>query len=237
MVDPSSKVEQSHLLDNPIWSALTGRQKMLAEGGELARRYPTQMVPFAGLANTSAESFADLRSLMAPADRAVLFTTDKVTPPSAFEIFLAKTGEQMIGAPANIPPGTARIVTLGAEDVPAMMELAELTKPGPFLVRTHEMGRFLGIWMDGQLAAMAGERMRPGDYTEITAVCTHPSHRGRGYAQILLGAVSRQIQERGELPFLHVFSDNEAAIALYRRLGMRIRRRMHVTVLGLQAAP
>jgi len=113
-----------------------------------------------------------------------------------------------------------------------MMELTALTKPGPFTARTHELGVFLGIKIDGRLVAMTGERMKPGQYTEITAVCVHPDYRGRGYAQILLGAVARQITARGEIPFLHVFSDNAGAIALYRRQGMEIRRRLHVTVLG-----
>ena len=90
---------------------------------------------------------------------------------------------------------------------------------------------FLGIRIDGELVAMAGERMKPANYTEITAVCVHPDHRGRGYAQLLLAAISRQILARGEIPFLHVFSDNISAVALYRRQGMEIRRRLHVTVL------
>jgi len=110
--------------------------------------------------------------------------------------------------------------------------LTKLTEPGPFALRTHELGTFLGIRIDGQLVAMAGERMKPANYTEITAVCVRPAYRGRGYAQILLGAVARQILGRGEIPFLHVFSDNDSAIALYRRQGMEIRRRLCVTVLG-----
>ncbi len=81
------------------------------------------------------------------------------------------------------------------------------------------------------MVAMAGERMKPGNYTEMTAVCVHPGHRGRGYGQLLLGAISRQIVARGEIPFLHVFSSNTSAIALYRRQGMEIRRSLHVTVL------
>jgi predicted GNAT family acetyltransferase len=163
----------------------------------------------------------------------VLFTPDPVNPPPEFKILFASTGEQMIGTPAETPGGTADdIVTLGAGDVPAMLELTKLTNPGPFAARTHELGTFLGIKVDGRLVAMAGERMKPADYTEITAVCVHPDHRGRGYAQILLGAVARQILARGEIPFLHVFSNNGGAIALYRRQGMEIRRRLHVTVLG-----
>jgi len=140
----------------------------------------------------------------------------------------------MIGTPAEVPAGEADIVTLGAGDVPAMMELTKLTRPSPFTPRAHELGTFLGIRVDGRLAAMAGERMKPAGYTEMTAICVHPDFRGRGYAQILLGAIARQISARGEIPFLHVFSDNSAAIALYRRQGMEIRRRLHVTVLGSQ---
>ena len=224
-------VSSPHPLDYPVWTALTTRQEALAEGGALARRYPVAVAPFAAMADDSTQSFAALAELMSPSDIAVLFTPDAVTPPAAFDVRLAKTGEQMIGMPAETPAPGADIIALGAGDVPAMMELTELTKPGPFNVRTHELGTFLGIRSGEQLVAMAGERMKPAHYTEITAVCVHPSHRGRGYGQILLSAIARRISARGEIPFLHVFSDNDSAIALYRRQGMEIRRRLHVTVL------
>src|SRR5579859_1723472 len=93
--------------------------------------------------------------------------------------------------------------TLGADDVPAMMDLTRLAKPGPFAARTHELGAFLGIEVDERL--IAGERMRSADYTEKTAICVRPDYRGRGYAQMLLGAIDRQISAHGEIPFLHVF--------------------------------
>jgi predicted GNAT family acetyltransferase len=221
----------SHPLDYPIWTALTTTQQALAEGDARAWRYPTEITPFAATADRSPESFAALRALMSPQDIAVLFTPDAVNPPAGFKIALADTGEQMIGTPVETPANGVDIVTLGADDVPAMMELTALTKPGPFSARTHELGTFLGIRVDGQLVAMAGERMKPAHYTEMTAVCVHPSHRGRGYGQMLLSAVSRQIVARGETPFLHVFTSNHSAIALYRRQGMEIRRRLHVTVL------
>lgn len=225
---PDSNVS---LLDRPIWSALTTRQRALAEGGALARRYPTAVAPFADLAEDTPECFAALASLMSETDQAAMFTRAPVTPPANFEIVLAKTGEQMIGMPHEVSARQTDIVKLGAADVPAMTELVELTKPGPFGPRTHELGTFLGIRVDGKLVAMAGERMKPGNYTEITGVCAHPDYRGHGYAQMLLAAVARQIAARGEIPFLHVFSDNDGAIALYRRQGMEIRRRLHVTVL------
>jgi predicted GNAT family acetyltransferase len=221
-----------HPLDRPIWNALTSRQQALAEGGALARRYPPAIGPFAAMADTSPQSFAALGALMSGSEIAVLFTPDPVIAPAEFKILLAETGEQMIGTPSESPTRGVEIVTLGANDVPAMMALTELTKPGPFTPRTHELGTFLGIRIDGQLVAMAGERMKPADYTEITAVCVHPNHRGRGYGQMLLAAISRRIAARGEVPFLHVFSSNSSAIALYQRQGMEIRRRLYVTVLA-----
>lgn len=114
---------------------------------------------------------------------------------------------------------------MGIDDVPAMMELTALTKPGPFGVRTHELGTFLGIRVAGQLVAMAGERMKPANYSEITALCVHQEHRGRSYGRVLLSAALQQIVARGEIPFLHVFSSNLSAVALYRRQGMETRRR------------
>ena len=204
----------------------------MAEGGALARRFPPDIGPFAAVSEMSPQGFAALAALMSPSDYVVLFTPDPVTAPAEFKTLLAKTGEQMIGMPAEAHGSEADIVTLGAGDVPEMMALTKLTNPGPFAARTRELGTFLGVKVGGRLVAMAGERMKPADYTEITAVCVHPDHRGRGYAQVLLGAIARQIAARGEIPFLHVFSDNDGAIALYRRQGMEIRRRLHVTVLG-----
>ena len=221
----------THPLDRPIWSALTTRQANLAEGGARARRFPAAIGPFADLIDMSAQSFAELAAVMSGSEISVLFTADAVSAPDDFKILLADTGEQMIGTPAESTLAGLEIVTLGAADVPGMMALVELTKPGPFGLRTHELGTFLGIRVDGQLVAMTGERMKPGIYTEMTAVRVHPSHRGRGYAQALLGAVAGRIVARGEIPFLHVFTSNASAIALYRRQGMDIRRRLHVTVL------
>lgn len=229
-----SEVPPIHPLDRPIWSALTTRQRDLAEGGVDARRFPVAIAPFADMPDMSPKSFAALVALLSGTDIAVLFTPDPVPAPPEFKVLLAETGEQMIGTPAEFSLPGVEIVTLGAADVPAMMALTDMTKPGPFSARTHELGTFLGIRAGGELVAMTGERMKPGNYTEMTAVCVHPDHRGRGYAQALLSAVGRQIVARGELPFLHVFTSNASAIALYRRQGMEIRGRLHITVLQKQ---
>jgi len=143
---------------------------------------------------------------------------------------MAKTGEQMIGAVSDVAAGTPGTIVLGPDDVPAMMELAELTKPGPSSARTYELGTFLGIRVGNQLAAMAGERMKLDGYSEITAVWTHPSNRGRGYAQALLSAVSRRGARRDAVP-ARVFRQR-AGHRVVPSDGSRIRRRLYVTVLG-----
>jgi ribosomal protein S18 acetylase RimI-like enzyme len=221
----------AHPLDRPIWTALTTRQANLAEVNGPARRYPPDMAPFADVEDFSEQSFAALYELMRPGEPAVMFTPEPVSPPAQFEVAMAATGEQLVGAPAPAALDGVEIVRLGAVDVPEMAALIALTNPGPFAKRTHELGTFLGIRIDGRLVAITGERMKPADFVEMTSVCVHPDYRGRGYAQALLSAVARDIEVRNELPMLHVFSSNAAAIALYKRQGMAIRRRLHVTVL------
>ena len=112
-----------------------------------------------------------------------------------------------------------------------MVELAALTKPGPFLIRTHELGGYIGIRDQGRLVAMAGERFKLPGFTEVSAVCTHPDYRGRGYAAALTLAVATRIAARGETPFLHTFASNINAIRLYEKLGFVLRTPMSVTVL------
>src|SRR5689334_2909734 len=132
-------------------------------------------------------------------------------------------------APARRPDFAVEPLT--DADAAQMLALATLTRPGPFFARTHQLGEFIGVRIDGQLAAMAGERMKPDGFTEVSGVCTHPDHRGRGYAGVLSSLVAERIIARGEVPFLHAFADNAAAIGLYETLGFRIRARPTMTVL------
>jgi predicted GNAT family acetyltransferase len=130
--------------------------------------------------------------------------------------------------------GDHTIVDLRDTDAPEMVALAKLTEPGPFLPRTHTMGRFIGIRIDGRLAAMAGERMRFPGFTEVSGVCTHPDFRGQGLASRLSSVVANAIQQRGELPFLHAWTTNHAAIGLYERMGFEFRTAVEVAVLMRQ---
>ena len=123
------------------------------------------------------------------------------------------------------------ITPLSLTDVPAMLELVELTHPGPFLPRTIALGRYWAIWQDGRLAAMVGERFHLPGFREISAVCTHPAFQRRGYARQLMLALMREIRCDGDAPILHVFSDNQSAITLYETLGFRQRAELTLSVL------
>lgn len=144
---------------------------------------------------------------------------------------MAADGVQMIARVTFQPEDEAVIINLTNADAPEMQALAALTKPGPFLPRTHELGQFIGIRENGALVAMAGERMKLPGFTEVSAVCTHPDFRGRGMAGRLTRIVAARICARGETPFLHAFGGNANAIRLYESLGFELRSKMFITVL------
>jgi ribosomal protein S18 acetylase RimI-like enzyme len=222
----------THILDHPIWNALTSRQSRFAEGDGLAWRFRAEISPFAAIADVTPANFASLRRLIPDGGAVILTTVAPVLPPDDFAVTMATTLEQMLGTALGEGGDESSLIPLGSDDAAEMLELATLTKPGPYYLRTHELGAFLGIRIDGRLVAMAGERMRVDGFTEVTAVCTHPDYRGQGYGSLLLGAVARRVRARGETPFLHVFSHNTQAIALYLRSGFTQRQTLQLTVLG-----
>ena len=218
------------LLERPPWSALTTMHANFALGGDLARRYPATIAPMAGVGEISNASLNALAALMSPGDVVGLrprarvgsgrFTRRDLQAYRSND--LRPTGQLTAAGP---------ITELTLADVPAILHLVELTKPGPFSAGAIELGSYLGIRYAGKLIAMAGERMRFDGFTEISAVCTHPGYRGCGYASSLVRALVRQINTRGETPFLHLYSDNTIAAALYTKLGFALQRRLIVTVL------
>ena len=133
-------------------------------------------------------------------------------------------------APA-MPDGQVCFAELGAGDVVEMLALTALTEPGPFRQRTYELGGFVGIREEGRLAAMAGQRLALPGFTEVSAVCTHPGFRGRGYALALVAAVAGSIHARGETPILHTLSGNAGDIRIYRSVGFTRRRTLHLAVV------
>jgi ribosomal protein S18 acetylase RimI-like enzyme len=220
---------EAHPLDRLIWDALTTRLAYLAIDAGRVRRLDPRFGPFAATRDDEPESFAELHALARRTGDVVLFTPEPPPLPPNFEVLMASQIDQFVGIAPGAAPTRTDIDVLSAADAPEMVALAELTKPGPFLLRTHELGAFFGVRVSGRLAAMGGERFRVPGFTEISGVCTHPDFRGQGLAAALIGRVAEEIQSRGETPFLHVFSHNAPAIAVYERLGMKKRRSFAVT--------
>jgi predicted GNAT family acetyltransferase len=225
-----------HQLDRPVWASLTTHHAPASEGNELARRFVRDVNLFASSRDDSPEALAALAELVGTDESIfVAQVPEIVMPPGLVAVKMAK-GVQMIAtrhAPADLP--RSDIVRLTDADAPEMLALATLTEPGPFVARTHTMGTFLGIRIDGRLAAMAGERMRFPGYTEISGVCTHPDFRGRGLARRLSAAVLAAVEARGEQAFLHAWKTNLAAITLYKSLGFQLRSEINVAVLTREA--
>lgn len=211
-----------HPLDNPAYASLTGPHASLAESFGTARRYPPDMSPFAALPSGATDAdWADLAVLAGQG--AVVALVNPEPAPDGWESVFRMPGVQMVAeqVAGTVDPAAVRLT---AEDVPDMLALIERTKPGPFLTRTVEMGAYLGVRRDGELVAMAGERMHPPGATEVSAVCTDPAHRGEGLAARLVASIVNGIQERGETAFLHATAVNTPAIRLYEAMGFRLRR-------------
>jgi ribosomal protein S18 acetylase RimI-like enzyme len=209
------------LLDNVFWHALTGPQARHAVGSGGARRYAAGFSPLLAFADARSPDFTALAACCEAGER--FYCSDwSGAAPDGWRIELEATMFRMVWSGA-LPPvdesfGATR---LGPQHAAQAVALAELTQPGPFGPRTLELGEYYGVFDDGRLVAMAGERAHAGSLREISAVCTHPGHQGRGLARRLMNRLIRREAGRGETPFLHVMRSNVPARALYERMGFR----------------
>jgi ribosomal protein S18 acetylase RimI-like enzyme len=223
-----------HPLENVIWQALTTRQAHFAESCDSARRFVQEVTSLCAFDQPNHEGYASLAKLAGSGGTAAVFLDQPYETRPGWEYIAGAPLQQMVcekGHASPSPSASPAMVELGVNDSAEMLELTALTKPGPFGSRTHELGYYVGIRDGGKLVAMAGERMKVPGYTEVSAVCTHPDHLGKGYAAALMTEVMRSIRARGEKPFLHVRSDNARAIAIYERLGFYTRREGYYAVL------
>jgi ribosomal protein S18 acetylase RimI-like enzyme len=236
MPDLPPRFENEHLLDNPIWTSLTTTHAHLAIGANtghgLARRYPAAVGPLSAFEKPAAEAYADLAAIIPESDVAALFLDEKPNPPEGWQLVRNGPLIQMICPKIPDQPTLAEsIIPLELHDFPEMTTLATLTEPGPFRDQTASLGGFVGIRIDGGLAAMAGKRLSPTGFAEVSAVCTHPDFRGRGFAQALVAQVTRNIYAEGQIPFLTSFEANTGAIRVYRQVGYVLRRTFQLAVL------
>lgn len=228
-----------HPLDNVIWNALNTSQAHLGASRGEARKFHKDVSLLGGFSEPSAEAYDSLSSLLEVHERVGLFLEADPTPPSNWKVIasvpllqmLHENGTSPVRADAPLPI----FYQLGESDVPEMLALTKLTKPGPFATRTGEMGDYFGIRKGGTLVAMAGERLRLPGFTEISAVCTHPEHLGQGYARRLVALLLNRIQGREERAFLHVRPENTRAAELYERMGFRKRVLLRYALLSKES--
>jgi ribosomal protein S18 acetylase RimI-like enzyme len=219
-----------HPLDNPIWNGLTGPHAHLGIGSGKVRRYRPDVAMFVAVQDPTDPDMPGLLDLIGGAT-AGFVTAGPVALPSGVELLRIADVLQMVVEDWKPVPVTLAMQPLGEPNETAMVELVDLTKPGPFAPKARLMGTFRGLFDDGRLIAMSGERMRTPTFTEISAVCTHPDYRGRGYAKQFVSQGGNEIVADGKTPFLHVFADNQIAIATYEKLGFRPRQLMQFTVI------
>ncbi|CAB3720390.1 FR47-like protein [Paraburkholderia sp. GV068] len=227
----AADIESDEYLANVVWASLSEAPQECVERFKGGARYRREFAPFGAAREYSAESVAQIAAMLPPGQSLILFTAMKPEIPSGYAVTLDANGHQMIAEKKFRQSSDARVVRLGPDDVSDMLQLVEITRPGPFNSRTNELGNFFGIREKGRLVAMAGERMAAGRHVEVSAVCTHPDWRGKGLGRLLVEHVSASIQQHDRIPFLHVFTTNTPAIRLYRELGFRIARTLHVTAI------
>ena len=226
--------EESHILDNAVWAALKGPQAPFADVFGLARKFASDISPFGAIANhDDPQCWRDMAHLIGSGGTIVL-TGREINVPDDWELVGGGTGNQMIGDQVS-GKADSEAVELGLRDVTEMLDLISRTEPGPFMTRTVELGGYLGFRIDGKLVAMAGRRIHPVGWIEISAVCTDPNFQGRGFGARLVNAVAAGIRAEGEVPFLHVSESNENAIRLYEKLGFRTRIRSNFKVVKAPA--
>jgi len=216
----------NHLLTNPVYNALLSGDKNLSHGTSNVKYFDEEVSPFIGFDYGYEKGFSDLHDLL-PRDRNILYANPSpIAHPAGWKLLQEIKGLQFVYEGPEIKNEFPNAVALTTSNVDEMVQLATLTRPGPFASRTIEFGSYYGIFDDNKLIAMTGQRMHVENCTEISAVCTHPDHLGKGYAYTLLQHQLQIILRNNQVPFLHVRGDNERAIALYKRLGFIISRDM-----------
>jgi predicted GNAT family acetyltransferase len=222
----------AHVLDNPVWNALISGNKHLAQGTAQAKYFAQDVSPFVGLPDTTPQDFMRLYDTIPYKGLFGVVTPTEIAIPTPWKVSQQMRVLQMICEHPTAPETVhSAIIPLTKQQVPAMLALTKSTNPGPFFSNTIALGHYEGIYDGGELVAMAGQRLHPAPYAEISAVCTHPNYLGKGYAtQLLLHQIHR-IKVAAEIPFLHVKTDNIRAIHVYQALGFVPRREMNIYLI------
>ena len=224
-----------HILDNMIWNAITtGNNDIAIINGDVGCYLP-EIAPFAGMKNFNDANLKKLYEFIPPNRNVAISSLHKMDhDENKWKLIQPMDATQMVyehTVNTFTTKNSSLIVPLSEEHIPQMLELTALTRPGPFLQQTIRFKNYFGIFTEGRLAAMSGQRMHPSPYMEVSAVCTHPDFRGMGYAKALMLHVMKLILDNSFTPFLHVLSNNSNAIELYKTIGFITRKQIFVDVI------
>ncbi len=214
------------LFSDPVWHALHSKHRHLAILGHRACRYPRDVAPFAAVADGAEASMAELRALLEPGEQVWLSADGCAAVPDMVLEEQLICLQLVLPRTVVLPAPSAAIAALGGEHAPEMVALTDVAFPGFFRPRTCDMGAYFGVRVDGVLVSMGGERLMLEGYPEISGICTHPRHRGRGFAESIIGQIVRAHRAAGLVSWMHVAESNERALGLYRRMGFVAARRV-----------
>ena len=218
-----------HPLDNPIWTALNSGSASFAYGNGTVRFIDRRIGFFAGIPLYDTEHLHQLYEAMDSGMRVIVFPPEYLELDAKWKVRNDNALLQMVFDKPSINLSLDESIrALAAADVPEMLALTQLAKPGPFLENTIAFGGYFGFFVDGKLVSMAGTRLAAGPFTEVSAVCTHPDFVGRGLAQRVLPHVLNYVQQQGQIPYLQLYPDNLPALRLYQRLGFVERANLRV---------
>jgi ribosomal protein S18 acetylase RimI-like enzyme len=226
----------AELFSNPVWHALHTRHSNFAITAGDACRYPSEVTPFAAVAEPSEGALKQLATLLAPGESVWIHGAQF---PAVQELDFVESLVCLVMIAPNEavqPDPRIDILPLSNADAPAMVALTDVAFPGFFRIRTCEMGTYYGVRHEGKLIAMGGERIMLDGFSEISGVCTHPAHRGKGYAASLMWRLVQDHRRRGEVSWLHVTISNQRAIDLYHHMGFTVSHRVTLHRVRLKSA-
>lgn len=225
------------LLRNPVYHSLLYNDGHLGFGAGAVKWFHEEVSPFAGFEEGYEKGFDELCDQL-PAGRKILYATPlSIAPPGGWQLMAVVNGFQFVFEGTEMTaPSSFYPTSLGPEHVDEVLALTTLTEPGPFGRRTIEFGHYYGVFDKEKLVAMTGQRLHVQNFTEVSAVCTHPDYLGKGYATKLVQHQMALILSQGKIPFLHVRADNKRAIDVYKRLGFAVQGEMNFYFLEKQPA-
>nr|WP_315209698.1 GNAT family N-acetyltransferase [uncultured Flavobacterium sp.] len=218
------KTQDDKKLDNPVWFSLSETHQSFALDYGSVKFYHPDYCPFGGFekGNAIAKSIDEYSEMV----DSFFIVGEKPELSNLLKLNKELVCLQMIVCnPIDIAINDP-IVKLTVEHIDSLYELVNLVQPGYFKKKTALLGNYYGIFKNGELVAVTGERMQMNDFIEVSAVVTHPNHTGKGYAKQLVVQTVNEIFKQNKIPYLHVIEDNKGAIQLYEKLGFSSRRKI-----------